>query len=125
MNERTRGEILLDHIYDEVDQRLNPDGEDCSYCGGEGYTHDCIDGFCLDAEEGCEDCTRRCPECALHTVQREQAVRHEVIKSGDVDIAIAWLKGIGRWRESTTPEQVKAEMASAAAALVQTRNQGH
>ncbi len=31
-----RGTILLDAIYDDVDQRLNPDNEECWHCGGEG-----------------------------------------------------------------------------------------
>ena len=28
-----RGTILLDAIYDDVDQRLNPDNEECWHCG--------------------------------------------------------------------------------------------
>lgn len=41
VDEKTR-EFLLDFIYDEVDQRLNPSGEDCPECGGEGYISDCF-----------------------------------------------------------------------------------
>lgn len=64
VDEKTR-EFLLDFIYDEVDQRLNPSGEDCPECGGEGYISDCFEEFaCLDPESGCADCTRRCRGCA-------------------------------------------------------------
>lgn len=45
-----------DDYYDEAD-------EDCPNCGGEGFTYDCIDGCCVDAEEGCELCERRCDWC--------------------------------------------------------------
>lgn len=38
--------------------------DDCYLCGGEGFVWDCFDGFCENAEEGCDDCTRACPECA-------------------------------------------------------------
>lgn len=37
--------------------------DECWNCGGEGYVHDCIDGFCLDAEYGCDLCTYRCDVC--------------------------------------------------------------
>lgn len=109
-----RGEILLDAITDDVMHRLNPSGEDCWHCGGEGYVHDCFDGFCEHAEDGCEDCSRRCPECVIHKGQVSKAVREEVIKTGDVAVATAWLKSIGRWDDSITPERVREELAKAA-----------
>lgn len=37
--------------------------DECPCCGGEGVIFDCFDGFCEDAEYGCDDCTRPCPEC--------------------------------------------------------------
>src|SRR6185312_7378551 len=40
--------------------RGNIDNGDCWNCGGEGYTFDCFDGCCEDADVGCDDCTRRC-----------------------------------------------------------------
>ena len=40
------------------------DDNDCPTCGGEGFIFDCFDGFCLDADIGCDDCTRSCPDCA-------------------------------------------------------------
>jgi hypothetical protein len=70
-----KGERILDVIYDEVDGRLNPDGEECWYCGGEGETYDCIDGCCLDAERGCPDCARRCLECFLYAGRRHRQAR--------------------------------------------------
>lgn len=104
------GEALLNAIYDEVDHRLNPDGDECWNCGGNGYTYDCIDGCCEDAESGCELCSRPCPECRIYKAARAKAVREEVIKSGDTDIAIAWLKEIGRWRDDITHERVAYEL---------------
>jgi hypothetical protein len=108
-----KGERILDVIYDEVDGRLNPDGEECWYCGGEGETYDCIDGCCLDAERGCPDCARRCLECFLYAGRRARAIREEVIKTNDVDVAIAWLKSIGRWRDGITDEEVRRQLEAA------------
>lgn len=113
----TRGEAILDAIRDDVDRRLNPHDDECWHCGGEGFTHDCFDGFCESAEEGCEDCTRVCPECAIHAANVAKAVREEVIKSGDLDVATAWLKSIGRWQDNFTPERLRREMADAAEKL--------
>ena len=103
-----RGERLLEAIYDEVDQRLNPNNEECWHCGGEGETYDCIDGCCVDAESGCADCARQCPECRINAGARAKAIRIEVIKSDDIAIAVAWLKEIGRWNDSITLDQVRA-----------------
>ena len=44
----------------EYDDRLD---DDCWACGGEGYVADCFDGFCINAEDGCELCMRRCDFC--------------------------------------------------------------
>jgi hypothetical protein len=114
-----RGQIMLDMIKEDVERRLNPNDDECWYCGGEGYTHDCFDGFCESAEEGCEDCSRPCPECAIHTARVAKAVREEVIKTGSVDIATAWLKSIGRWTDDITPERLRKELAEASAKLEQ------
>ncbi len=89
-----RGEVLLGLIYDEVDQRLNPNNDECWYCGGEGATYDCIDGCCIDAESGCPDCYRPCIECRINKAMRAKAVREEVIKANDPEIAVAWLKDV-------------------------------
>lgn len=112
-----RGEILLGLIYDDVDRRLNPDDDECPNCGGEGYIADCFDGLCVNAEHGCEDCVRRCVECARHADTRKKAVRDEVIRSGDIDTAVAWLKETGRWNDEITRDQVQAELNKAAAVL--------
>jgi hypothetical protein len=114
MTKRTRGEILLDCIEEEVMQRLNPSGEDCPECGGDGYTYDCFEEFaCIDPESGCADCERRCRWCVELKHDRLKAVREEVIKSSDPDIAIAWLKQIGRWHEGITVDQVKEQLSRA------------
>ncbi len=113
MSNRDRGEIILSAIYDDVDHRLNPNDEACWHCGGEGLIYDCIDGCCEDAESGCDDCSRTCPECIIYTDQRAKAVREQVIASGDTDVAIAWLKEIGRWHDGITPDQVTAELSAA------------
>ncbi len=118
-DERTRGEVMLDFIYYDVDQRLNPDGEECWHCGGEGATYDCIDNCCVNAESGCPDCEQPCLECKRYAGRRTKAVREEVIKTGDVEVAIAWLKQIGRWRDGFTEEQVKAQLADAASKITQ------
>lgn len=48
-----------------------PDDEDgCWNCGGDGYLYDCVDGFCEDAEYGCDDCARRCEICRPRTPQQ-------------------------------------------------------
>lgn len=47
--------------HDQYDDEL--DGESCGNCGGEGFTYLCIDGCCVDAEEGCDLCARRCDWC--------------------------------------------------------------
>lgn len=111
--EGKRAEQLLAFIYDEVIQRLNPNGDDCWNCGGEETVHDCIDGCCEDSEIGCDDCTHECTECAIFKGRVAKAVRMEVIKSNDPDLAIAWLKDIGRWREDIPREQVIAQLSAA------------
>ena len=108
---------MLGLIYDEVDGRLNPDGDECWNCGGEGETYDCIDGCCVDAESGCAECAQPCIECRIFAGQRAKAIREEVIKSGDIDTAIAWLKSIDRWSDDTTREQVQDEMTKAASII--------
>jgi len=47
------------------------DPDDCYRCNGEGFVWDCFDGFCVNAEDGCDDCTRSCPECARRKRERE------------------------------------------------------
>ena len=112
-----RGELLLGLIYDEVDRRLNPDGDECWFCGGNGETYDCFDGLCADAESGCPDCARTCPECRIYKAEFAKAVREEVINSGDVDLAIAWIKDVGRWNDEITREQVQQQIDAARAEL--------
>lgn len=107
-----RGDVLLGCIYDEVDREINPSGDDCSFCGGEGVTYDCFDGCCIDAEEGCEDCARKCVECVIFNGKRSRLVREAVIKSDDIDIAKAWLKSIGRMTPDVTDERIRAELAA-------------
>lgn len=109
---RDRGEILLRYIEDEVGQRLNPDNEDCWNCGGEGYTFDCIDGCCEDADSGCEDCARRCSECAQVDISFKKCVRIEVLRTLDIDIAIAWLKSRNKWSDKFTRNYVLLNLHS-------------
>jgi hypothetical protein len=37
--------------------------DECGNCGGEGYVYNCIDGCCVNAEDGCELCAARCDWC--------------------------------------------------------------
>lgn len=113
LHQKTRGEYLLDAIYDDVDRLINPSGEECWNCNGEGETYDCIDGCCVDAESGCPDCARPCIECKLYAASRAKAVREAVIKENDVGIAIAWLKSVGRWHDGITEDQIKEQLAKA------------
>lgn len=40
------------------------DSEGCPNCGGEGWVSGCFEEFaCIDPEEGCDDCMRRCDWC--------------------------------------------------------------
>lgn len=114
---RERGEMMLAAIYDDVDRALNPEGDECWHCGGEGYVHDCIDGFCNDSEVGCEDCTQRCPECVIHDRARAKAVRKAVVTSGDIELAAAWIKSVGRWDDGITMERIGAELDAAKRAM--------
>lgn len=118
MGETKRAEELLAAIYDEVELRLNPGDEDCWNCGGEGVVHDCFDGCCDDSEFGCDVCTRECPECVIFKYQRAKAVREEVIRSNDPDLAIAWLKEIGRWNDGISREEVISQLRQANDSLI-------
>lgn len=61
---------------EEIDADMGID-EGCPNCGGEGVIYDCFDGFCIDAESGCDDCARRCDWCRP-TIPREGArAQHE------------------------------------------------
>lgn len=58
----------------ETHEDFEPDDPwDCYQCGGEGFVWDCFDGFCVNAEDGCDDCTRACPECARRKRENAQA----------------------------------------------------
>lgn len=46
-----------------MDDDYYDDEPGCPECGDEGFIWRCFDGFCLDAEEGCDDCTYPCPVC--------------------------------------------------------------
>lgn len=51
-------------VFGEVDDYDDEiDGDSCGNCGGEGFTYHCIDGCCVDAEEGCDLCASRCDWC--------------------------------------------------------------
>jgi hypothetical protein len=82
--------FLLDAIYEDAHRELNPSDEECPECGGEGYIADCFDGLCSNAEWGCEDCMRRCVECARHNGAIERYVRVQVLRAMDIGLARAW-----------------------------------
>jgi len=110
---------MLDLVYDEVRMEMNPDNDDCPTCGGEGVIFECFDGFCIDAEIGCDECTSRCPECARRNLAFARAVRKAVIESDDVDLARAWFRSINRPHGNITDAEIKAQMATARAKLEQ------
>jgi hypothetical protein len=40
------------------------DDNDCGNCGGSGYVANCQTEYaCVDPEEGCDECMRRCDWC--------------------------------------------------------------
>lgn len=111
-----RANHVLDFIYDEVHHELNPSDEECPECGGEGYVTDCFDGLCFDEESGCEDCMRRCAGCAHAEIMVRKAVRLEILKLMDVDVAIAFAKRTNKWSDRITRMAVLANLHAARAA---------
>jgi hypothetical protein len=64
----TRGFTDWKHEPDEFDRQAEDDfdyfeQDDCWNCGGGGYIADCFDGLCVNAEDGCDLCMRRCEYC--------------------------------------------------------------
>ena len=102
----SRENFLLDAIYDDARQELNPSGEDCPECGGEGWIADCFDGCCIEADSGCEDCMRRCVECVRHEAAIERYVRVQVLRAMDIPLARAWAQRKGRSAAQITDQQV-------------------
>lgn len=65
----TSPEDMAERVYRVMSEILAPpiapayDDDACQRCGGEGFIFECFDGFCEDADVGCDDCTQPCPEC--------------------------------------------------------------
>lgn len=59
-------------VQDYIDSHMFYD-EDCGQCDGSGYWYHCIDGCCINAEEGCNLCARRCDFCNPFKPTPEQA----------------------------------------------------
>lgn len=98
----SRGELILDAIEDEVMMRLNPGGDECPHCGGEGF----IDGECTCGDDTC--CCAwptppECTECQRFKARFRREVRIEVLRTLDVDIGIAFMKQKGQWRDGMAP----------------------
>lgn len=55
-----------------IDVYMIDQDEDCGQCDGSGYWYHCIDGFCLNAEEGCDLCARRCDFCNAPRLTKKQ-----------------------------------------------------
>lgn len=102
--------FVLDALYEDAHRELNPNDDECWNCGGEGYTADCFDGCCEDAESGCEDCSRPCPECARFKADIERYVRVQVLRSFDVPLARAWISRKGRAKEGQTDQFILANL---------------
>lgn len=55
------------------------DDEFLDVCGNigceDGWVADCIDGFCINAEDGCALCLRRCEFCNPRTPAKHEARR--------------------------------------------------
>lgn len=49
---------------EELADELDDDYADCWDCGGDGYVSSCHSEYaCLNAEDGCDECTRTCSTC--------------------------------------------------------------
>lgn len=112
-----REEALLDRH--DPDAYAGGEDNDCPHCGGDGYVFDCVDGFCADAEVGCEMCTQPCVECARLKLGRERAIRVSILRALDVEAAIAWAKSKGRWNDELDTNDVLLNMHAARAGLVE------
>lgn len=55
-----------------IDSYTIDEEEFCGQCD-EGYTYHCIDGCCVNAEDGCELCQRRCDFCNPFVPDSKQA----------------------------------------------------
>ncbi|WP_068018970.1 hypothetical protein [Rhodoplanes sp. Z2-YC6860] len=101
---------LLDRLFDEAHFDLNPDQDSCPDCGDEGYVHDCIDGFCQDAEVGCEDCTRRCVECARFEQSIRRHVELDVLRFMSLPLAKEFLRRCNQWSNKITERALLANL---------------
>lgn len=82
-------QFLLSAIYDDAHRELNPSGEDCPHCGGEGY----IEGDCTCGEDTCcclEPEPPRCTECARFDRAIERYVQVQVLRAMDIPLVRAW-----------------------------------
>lgn len=93
-------------IYDDARRELNPDDEECPTCSGDGFIFDCFDGFCVDAEIGCEECTSVCPDCRSYKRALKRRVRVEILRSMNIELATAFLRSEGRQPPETFPKNV-------------------
>ena len=109
-------DFLLNAIYEDAQRELNPSDEECWNCGGEGYTYDCIDGCCEDAESGCEQCASRCRECVHFEASIERYVRVQVLRSLDIPLARAYARRKGRLKEQHSDQHILANLHAARAA---------
>lgn len=63
-------------IQDYIDSQMFDAEEDCGQCDGDGYWYSCIDGCCVNAEEGCDLCARRCDFCNPPTPKQTEQRAH-------------------------------------------------
>jgi len=112
-------ERVLDLIHAEVDRELNPGGDECLDCGGEGVVHDCFDGLCMNAEWGCGDCRRNCAECARHERKARHRVLVAVLHYNDLELTTAWLKSTAGSDTGMTPGEILLAHHGSRAACVE------
>lgn len=62
---------------DRVEEHDFDDHELCWNCHGEGFIADCFDGFCINAEDGCDLCMRRCEYCKPAKLSHGSVVPNE------------------------------------------------
>lgn len=56
-----------------IDAWTDDHDDECGQCDGSGFWYHCIDGCCINAEEGCDMCARRCDFCNPFKPTPEQA----------------------------------------------------
>ena len=86
---------------------IDYDDEFCPVCGGEGFIIDCFDGCCLDADIGCDDCTRTC--ACLRPTKQPSPELQQVLAEALTAISKAVAETDSRDSSGCSPREVFAD----------------